>query len=165
MSVIARAAEAGWNNAGDDVSLVGAIRAVREVEPGASLTVITPNADRVGAFVGEGVTCVESPLRSIEEVAGRSRGLLGKRQTARSAERMLEAALSGGPDVPEPVRETVSALADADLLVFAGGGYLDDRRPVAGRTASFLGQAARRRGLPYVVFGNAVGPFEESGPR
>lgn len=160
MGTVALVCETGWNNSGDDLMLRGTIRALQELDPGGAITVITPNSPAVRDVVGTEATCVESSLITLSEAGGEG---ASRRKQFKAAERVTRAALGGSP--PEPIRDSLQAIGDADLMLFAGGGYLNDRWPLTTLSSAFMAQAAAARGTPYAVFGHTIGPFEDSASR
>jgi len=55
-----------------------------------------------------------------------------------------------------------AALAGADLLLFAGGGYLNGNGAVPTLGAWLLAESASNQGVPWAVVGHSVGPFREA---
>jgi hypothetical protein len=154
---------AGRGGAGDDLALRGTVHALGELSPDAALTAVVAVPGRVGAFLDPSVRLVEGPLRTLAGIEASAHVALRGRRTVHTAERLLEDAMAGRASVPEPVRAALEAVGGSDLVLFVGGGYLSDRRPLRLMAAWMLGRAAAGRGVPYALFGHSVGPFEHGG--
>jgi hypothetical protein len=152
---------AGRGDAGDDLRLRGTVHAVRELSSQAEITAVVGGPERVAAFMDSGVRLVEGPLGTLARIKAPSGMSLLGRRTTRSSRQVLEKALADSG--PNPVRDSMEAVRSADLVVLLGGGYLNDLRPLRLLTAGMLADEARRRGVPYALFGHSVGPFEHGG--
>jgi polysaccharide pyruvyl transferase WcaK-like protein len=164
MPTIALASLAGRHNSSDDLMLAGTVRALREIDPAASLVAIVPNPDAIAGLLDADVRLVEAPMNPLQALTGSTGGPLRERRTTRRAKRLLEDALAGRDGVPEGIRASVEAIRSSDLLLYAGGGYLNALRPIGVHNAELLALAAARLDVPWALFGHSVGPFREAAP-
>jgi len=152
---------AGRGDAGDDLRLRGTVHAIHDLAPHTGITAVVGGPDRVAAFLDPSIRLVEGPLRTLAGIDAPSPWSLLGRHSTRASRQVLERALA--EPGPNAVRDSMAAVESADLVVFVGGGYLNDLRPLRLLAAWMLARAARRRGVPYVLFGHSVGPFEHGG--
>ena len=166
----------GLVNRGDIAKIEIAIARLREHWPRAEFGVVTEAPARVPTFFPRvaavafddrgGWPSAEPALRVAEQRPGiigpsAAEGAAARRRAA--APGMLGALRHTFGDADSPrldYRPAPAAVAEADLVVCAGGGYLTDADPgQASRTLSIL-HAALQAGVPAAMLGQGIGPLE-----
>jgi hypothetical protein len=130
--------------------LAGALRAIDELAPHATITSVVTDTRAAASADGGAGTFVEGPWHALERASRSLVGPLRDRRLVRIASGLVAHSDWG------------QAIGGSDLLLFAGGGYLNANGSLSTLGAWLLGEAARRGGVPWALFGHSVGPFREA---
>ena len=148
-------------NIGDLTMLVACVHRLQRLAPGAEIRVITVDADRLQQELPEVTPVLISQLPPWLPRRVRSRLRVRWKRVAK----LMSA--YGIPGLPvhrsgygQPrLRSLTRAIDESDLVLAAGGGYVNDIFPAHGRGVLHVLRRAQRNGTPTVMVGQGLGPF------
>lgn len=160
-------------NLGDLAMLLVAVRRLEQQFPGARIHVATHTPDAFLRFCPNAHPLLEDALQALYW----RRLVPGRIQAACPfLERLEDAALRRWPltvlsgrirrclrdgDLAAKTRAALEVLREADLVVAAGGGYLNDVFPGHARRVLGLLETALHLGKPVALFGQGIGPLRD----
>lgn len=150
-------------NMGDVAMLVACVRRIQNAAPEAEVLVITTDAGRLADLLpGTVPVMLSRPSRVLPRRVRQRIRVRWKRafKTASAITAQAVRRVENARDYSAPRLLSLSrAIADADIVVAAGGGYLNDLFPAHGRGVLSVIRTAQRRGRVTAMMGQGLGPI------